>query len=621
VKHYDIVIIGSGIAGSALALVLAKAGLRVLVVEKGQHPHFVIGESWIPSTSYSLEYLAQLFDVPELRAAFRFIGLKEAGCTGWPKRHFWFGWHDPGEPLTPARELCFHALQPPRGPDMHAVRADLDHYLVKQFPKYGAEYQDRTTVTDFESFPDRAELELQDAAGTRKVTAGYVVDCSGHASFLAKKFGLRLEDPGLCTNSRSLFGHFKHVKFLDDVLPTNETIEYLRDGGTVHHLFHGGWIWGIRFDSGIVSVGITMDREVWPLDESITPEQEMWSIINRYPTVKAALGGMEPIRPIIRTGRVHGGTDRIQFSCRSILGDRYILAPHAAAFIDPLFSTGILLTSAFLVRFAAMAVKAKQDGNWSQERFRPLEQLFFTEIEMIDKVVGGMFRSWRYGHDTFVHYWRLWIYIGSVMYLSRVSVAQEDVEGIGVFCTNIPTVMQLTRRMHSILFDPGFEAKEGTRKLKECMDEVWDLKDGPSLMDWPLHVDRTLCVKFLNAGGGKKDMLHLLKWFRRVMAANPTLAEKVDFGRLANWVWETRRRRKAEARRAAEGRNDTFQHAYELIERMRSGVVQRPLTGNPALLWDHQDSAQAKIADIVSAFDVHQLEHDLVTPARPPAAD
>ena len=105
------------------------------------------------------------------------------------------------------------------------------------------------------------------------------------------------------------------------------------------------------------------------------------------------------------------------------------------------------------------------------------------------------------------------------------------------------------------------------------------------------------------------------------MAANPTVAAKVDFGSLANWVWETRRRRKAEAKRVAEGRNDTFQRAYELIDAMRSGVVQRPLTGNPALLWDNRDNAQAKIAEVASAFDVHQLEHDPVAPARPRAAD
>ncbi len=260
----------------------------------------------------------------------------------------------------PEKELCFYALLPPRGPDYHANRADLDHFFVKLFPKYGVTYQDKTAVTGFESDASGARLTLkpEGEAAERTVTASYVVDCTGHASFLAKKFGLRKEGPELSTNSRSIFGHFQNTRFLDDILPPNEEVGFLRDGGTIHHVFHGGWIWGIRFDSGVMSVGITLDRDVWPLDESIPAEVEMRTIIDRYPTVKAALGEMVPIRPIIRTGRVHGGTDRIQFAVSSIVGERFILSPHSSGFIDPLFSTGILLTGAFLNRFVPLAAKA-----------------------------------------------------------------------------------------------------------------------------------------------------------------------------------------------------------------------------------------------------------------------
>ena len=222
-----------------------------------------------------------------------------------------------------------------------------------------------------------------------------MVDASGHASFLAKKFGLRLADPPLQTNTRSIFSHYKGVKFLDDFLEPNKEMGYIRDGGTVHHCFDGGWIWSIRFDNEITSIGITLDRDRWPLDESITPEEEVQQIINRYPTVKAVLGEAVAVRPVIRTGRVHGGTDRIQFSVTSIVGERFILAPHAAGFIDPLFSTGILLTQSFMARFVPRAIEAKQDGNWSLERFKPLEPIFFRELGAIDKIVAGMFRAWQ----------------------------------------------------------------------------------------------------------------------------------------------------------------------------------------------------------------------------------
>lgn len=618
---FDVVIIGSGIAGSTLALVLQRAGVRTFVVEKGRHPHFVIGESTVPSTSYSFEYLAQQMDLPELSAAYSYQGLKMAGCTGWPKQHFWFGWNDPGKPVTPDKELCFYALLPPRGPDYHAYRADLDHYFVKLFPKYGVAYSDKTTVVDFESDADGVRLTLKPETGEpRTVTASFVVDCSGHASFLAKKYGLRKADPELSTNSRALFGHFKHVKFLDDVLPPNEEVGFLRDGGTIHHVFDGGWIWGIRFDSGITSIGITLDRDVWPLDESITPEQEVKQIIARYPTIHAVLGNMEPVRPIIRTGRVHGGSDRIQFSCTSILGDRFILSPHAAGFIDPLFSTGILLTGAFMNRFAPLAARAVKDGDWSQDRFRPLERMFFQEIEMVDKVVGGMFRSWRYGHATFAHYWRLWLYVGSVMYLTRVAVPQEDPDGAGVFAANIPTAEALVRKMHAIIFDPSFEPVTGTRKLKETMDEVWDGAHGPGLMDWPLEPDRTLCVKFLATGDTRKAQLHLLKWWRKVLADNPTIAAKADLRRVARWILDNRRRIRRDAEHVEQSlRGDgVFAKAYSIVNNIRLGALQGPFTDHPALLWNPPEGA-AKIAEAQRAFDVHALEHDPVERAKPRA--
>ncbi len=617
---YDIVVIGSGIAGSTLALALANAGVRTLVVEKGRHPHFVIGESTVPSTSYSFEYLKELTGVPELAAAHSYPGLKQAGCTGWPKQHFWFGWNDPGMPVTPDKELCFYALLPPRGPDFHANRADLDHFFVKLFPKYGVAYQDKTAVTAFESDPQGARLTIkgEGEAGERTVTASYVVDCSGHASFLAKKFGLRKEDPELSTNSRSIFGHFKHVRFLDDVLAPNEEVGFLRDGGTIHHVFKGGWIWGIRFDSGVVSVGITLDREVWPLDESISPEDEMRTIIDRYPTVKAVLGEMVPIRPIIRTGRVHGGTDRIQFACSSILGERFILTPHAAGFIDPLFSTGILLTGAFLNRFVPLAGKAVADGDWSMERFRPLETVFMREIEMVDKVVGGMFRSWRYGHATFAHYWRLWLYVGSAMYLTRVAAPMEDPTGPGVFAANIPSVERLVRRMHSIIFDPAFEVESGTRALKATMDEVWDASHGPGLMEWPLEPDRTLCVKFLATGETRRAQLHMLKWWRGLIATNPSIAPKVQVGRVAKWILENRRRRRTDLEKIEESRrgDGVFARAYSIIENIRLGAIPGPFTDNPALLWNDADGA-ARVAEVARAFDVHSLEHEPVERVKP----
>ena len=586
---YDVAIIGSGIAGSSLALVLARQGMRVLVVEKGKHPRFVIGESTVPSTSYGYEYLSEKYGVPEFQALYHYTGLKEAGLCGWPKQHFWFGFNEPGKPLTQDNEVSLFTFFPPRGPDVHAVRADLDHYFVKAFPKYGIKYLDETAIVDFEAHPDKAVLTLKTKAGeTSFAEAQYVVDCSGHASFLAKKFGLRPEDPKMFTNTRSLFGHYRGVKFLDDVLPPNHEMGVIRDGGTIHHCFDGGWIWSIRFDNEITSIGITLDRERWPLDESISPEDEFKQIIARYPTVQAVLGEIEAIRPVIRTGRMHGGTDRIQFSATSILGDRFILAPHAAAFCDPLFSTGILLTQAFIARFVPRALAAKADNDWSIERFKPLEPIFLKELASIDKIVGGMFRAWQYSHQVFAHYWRLWIYTGILMYLCRVNVPQESCE-VGLYGAGVPSAEQLIDRMNAVVFDGSTSAEEKASALKAMMEEIW----GPFPVEWPLQPDKAIVVRWRAGEGGlaahQRQMLH---WWRGMLKKNPNLAGLVEHHRFYRWFWDTRGRAKehedlCEVSRAEDG---VFHKAYDVFRALTVGAVQGKLADSEILRWGGQPS-------------------------------
>ncbi|MCB0000867.1 MAG: NAD(P)-binding protein, partial [Anaerolineales bacterium] len=48
---FDVAIIGSGMAGSALAAILARHGQRVILLEAKQHPRFSICESLILETS------------------------------------------------------------------------------------------------------------------------------------------------------------------------------------------------------------------------------------------------------------------------------------------------------------------------------------------------------------------------------------------------------------------------------------------------------------------------------------------------------------------------------------------------------------------------------------------
>ncbi len=516
---YDLLIVGSGIAGSSTAIAARQAGLTVCVVERDTHPRFAIGESTVPSTTLGYDYLARTYAVPEFHQMSHYLGLKELGLVGYPKQHFYFAHHSPGEALKLNEELMYETLELPLGPDVHVLRADVDTFLVSRFPKYGVDYLDRTEVVDFRNGADGVALTLKGQDGqTRELRGKLVVDASGHASYFAKKYDLRDAEPKLHTNTRSLFGHFSDVASLEDVVGTpNPEFRFKRHGGTQHHCFEGGWIWVIPFDNGITSVGVLLDPRVHPEDPSLSPEEEMRKVIAHFPTVQGHLGKMKPVRKIIRTGRV-------QFTSKTILGDGFILTPHAAAFIDPLFSTGITLTQSFVSRLNPHDLEALKKPKDEMEDFRPIETAFFKEIETIDRIVSGTMRSW--GHfDTFKQFWRVWGFATIVQYTARVVGNHASADGCTLmFGAAIDPWREHVQKMHALVFSeprgPALAAK-----LKTSMD-AWPHPHNRA--NYELASDRACSV-------GIVDPPQYFRWLRWFVTQNAAVKADRSIFRLMGW--------------------------------------------------------------------------------------
>lgn len=523
---FDVIVLGSGIAGSMLALVLQRAGIRTLCIERKTHPRFVIGESTVPTTSVLLKQLAHDYNIPELAEVAHYLGLRGNACTAWPKQGFWHGIHREGERLDPRHEHFLETFLLPLGPDVHMLRADADAFLVSLFPKYGVEYQDNTDVLSFEANPSGAQLTLRGTQGESQVQARFVVDATGHASFLAHRFGLRDEEPRLATNTRSIFSHFKGVPPLDELYGgCNPAFRFRRDGATMHHSFRGGWIWVIPFDSGITSVGLELDRSRHPLDERISPEDEFRSVIERYPSVADHLGGMTAIRPMIRT-------DRIQFTSRTILGDGFILSPHAAAFIEPLYSSGILLTCLFISRFARDAQEAQAAGDWSKERFRPIERTFFAEVEQIDHVVDGSIQSFRH-NELFKQYWRNWV-IGTVAHLTPCVLAGHAPQAPVYWGAGITSFRAHLARMHdAIRASPG--GNDDLALATRIHDETepwWRLVAEPlmSSSDFGIGAASGTCVF------GTRRVDRSVEWLEKFCRQPETATAETIFANGAKWL-------------------------------------------------------------------------------------
>jgi tetracycline 7-halogenase / FADH2 O2-dependent halogenase len=523
---YDIVVIGSGIAGSIAALVLQQAGCKTLVIERKTHPRFVIGESTIPTTALLLRHLASTYDIPEIAQVAHYLWLRDNKCAAWPKQHFWYGVHREGTPLEPRHESQFETLLLPVGPDVHMLRADADAFLASRLEAYGVDYVEHTELLDFAAGPDGIRVTIEGPMGKREVRANFLVDASGHASFLAKRFGLRDEDARLRTNTRSIFGHFKGVRELDDALGGfNNDYRFRRSAGTMHHCFPGGWIWVIPFDNGVTSVGLQKDRRMYPLDERITAEQELAEMFEKYPSMKAHLGDMTPVRPIIRS-------DRVQFTTSSILGDGFILTPHASAFIEPLFSTGIVLTLSFVSRFARAAREARDANDWNIERFRFIERLFFAEVAQIDRLVNGTIQSFR-NYDVFKQYWRNWIIATLSQFGTCILANGTTREHPMLYAAGIRGFPEDLERMHEMVCAPHGDPTALAHQLKAIIDPWWEKLCLPTLWSedgFAVGSARAVCVR----GGDSHEPRTL--WLKKLATDLAYLDPSIDHDNAQRWL-------------------------------------------------------------------------------------
>lgn len=415
--RYDVAIIGSGIAGSTLAAVLARHGLRVVVFEAKSHPRFSIGESMILETSEIMRALAEYYDVPELAYHSSENYLPRIGSSHGVKRHFGFLHHREGEPQRIDRSLQAVIPKHPHGHELHLYRQDSDAFLAAVAIAYGAEIRQNSPVADVQIDAGCVGIVLSSG---EKVDADYVVDASGFKSLLAQKYDLRRYD--LRTHSRAIFTHMVDVPDFHRVV--REQSEYGfpfgMAEGTLHHLFHGGWLWVIPFNNyaestnPLCSVGLLLDPRIYPPVDGVPAEGEFRSFIERFPGIAAHLHQGKAVRTWTRTGR-------IQYSSTRVVGDRYCLLGHAAGFVDPLFSKGLYATLSATFLCAHLLLHAQQDGDYSAQRFAPLERLTLNYLDAADQLVARSYKSFT-NHKLWVILSVQWLLGAYTEYLKLLSI-------------------------------------------------------------------------------------------------------------------------------------------------------------------------------------------------------
>lgn len=402
---YDVIILGAGIGGTTLGTVLAKKGLKVLLIEAGSHPRFALGESTTPDISGLFKLISLKYDIPEVANLGTFYDLRDTvGPSTGVKRSFSFLFHRENEEQIPTESHQFPTLAPPLGPDCHFFRQDTDAYMLTIALQYGAEVRQQTRIEDFDFSED--EVKLTSTKG-EVFKAKYVVDGAGFRSPLAQKFDLR-EDPGdvLKTNSRAIFTHMMNVKAYDQIPanPQGFNLAYPLSQGTLHHVFEGGWFWIIPFDNHkdstnhLCSVGLLLNRDIHP-ETGMEAEEEFFSFVKRFPGVIRQFEGAKSVRNWISTGR-------IQYSSKNITGHRFSLLAHAASFVDPLYAGGLNLTLRTVDGLAGQIIKAFANNDFSVEQFQHVNDAFQWNVRHYDKIISRSYSSF-YDFDLWDAWYRV----------------------------------------------------------------------------------------------------------------------------------------------------------------------------------------------------------------------
>ncbi len=414
----EVAIVGSGFTGSLLARILTVLGYDVVLLERGAHPRFAIGESSTPLANLSLERIAIRYgmdDCYQLATHGRWIEHLPELRRGL-KRGFTYYRHHPDQPFAnhglDSERLLVAASPHDSLSDSHWLRADVDHHFVKEAVSAGVDYRDRVelTSTDFESGSVRLGGSRNGAPF--ELRARFVVDASGPGGFLAKQLAIPSGLERTETRAGIVFGHFEGVRLMTDVVPGMPDGPYPDDWAAVHHVIDEGWMYSLRFDDGVTSTGFLLTPKAI---ESLKPSEcagagELWrALLRRYPTLHDLFDGARPIMPI-------AFRPVIQHRLTRAAGECWALMPHAYAFVDPLFSTGIAWGLRAVERLGLAFESACGDRRVPDTgTLRRYDAALSAEADQIDVLVAGAYEAMAH-FDLFAAH--------TMLYFATVSFAE-----------------------------------------------------------------------------------------------------------------------------------------------------------------------------------------------------
>ncbi|MFI8889309.1 NAD(P)/FAD-dependent oxidoreductase [Streptomyces paradoxus] len=304
---YDAIVIGGGPSGATTAGLLAKAGHNVLVLEKEQFPRYHIGESLIPGLNSVVDELG----VRETIDAAGFTRKAGISLLWGAERKLW--------------SIAF-GESGPYDYTWQVKRAEFDLLLLEHARKLGAMVIEHASVREVLTTDGRATgVTYTIGRGTDPIRAEArcIVDASGQAKILAREFGLVEMHDDL--KNLAVWTYYQGGDRLPDELSGNILVENHPDG----------WLWVIPLSDGTQSVGFVGPND--RIAQDTRPNLEL---------LESKIATSREAKKLLRNATQVAGCRTAKdwsYTCSRFFGPGYLLVGDAAAFIDPLFSTGVTL--------------------------------------------------------------------------------------------------------------------------------------------------------------------------------------------------------------------------------------------------------------------------------------
>lgn len=306
---FDVAIIGGGPAGAAAGATLSRAGKKVVIMEKERFPRFSIGESLLPHGNDLLKKLG-VWDKIE-NAGF----LKKYGaefCTGDKSRllRFWFG-----KNLGANYDYSYQV-----------ERSKFDEILLQHAREGGSDVRDGTRVSGLVAKDrDLTSLTWERQTESGEIHARWVIDASGRSAFAGARLGMKRH---ATQKSRriAIYGHFNGV--------------FRNSGKAEGHItivrIANGWFWIIPLAQGLTSVGLVIPSEEARFASRNGMDLVFNEAVASVPEMADRMRDATSASPLRATGDY-------SWKFSQFAGPRILLSGDAAGFVDPIFSSGVLL--------------------------------------------------------------------------------------------------------------------------------------------------------------------------------------------------------------------------------------------------------------------------------------